>query len=90
MHRRLERFASPMFFWTRDFAPLGGLITYGSDLYDLGHREGLYIGRILSGANPGDLPVEQSSKFQLVVNLKTANARAGLLIDVACDVAQPR
>jgi putative ABC transport system substrate-binding protein len=66
------RHSVPAIYETRDFAPLGGLITYGADLFDLGYREGTYIGKILNGTKPADLPVEQSSKFQLVVNMKTA------------------
>lgn len=68
------RYKMPMIYETRDFAVLGGLITYGADLFDLGYREGIMIGKVLNGANPGDLPVEQSSKFQLTLNMKTAQA----------------
>ena len=52
----------------------GGLISYGADLHDLYRRAATYIDKILKGANPADLPVEQASKYELVVNLKTAKA----------------
>src|SRR5262249_51540371 len=59
---------------TRYEAEAGGLMSYGADPAYLYRREALYIEKILKGANPADLPVEQASKYQLVINLKTAKA----------------
>lgn len=58
----------------REFAQLGGLIAYGASLTDLNWRRATYVDRILKGAKPGDLPVEQPTKFEFVINLKTAKA----------------
>ena len=57
-----------------EFAPAGGLIGYGVNLGDLWYRGAFFIDRILKGARPADLPVEQPTKFDLVVNLITAQA----------------
>jgi putative ABC transport system substrate-binding protein len=64
----------PGMFSTRDNVEAGGLMSYGPDLNDLVRRAATYIDKILKGAKPAELPVEQASKFQLVVNLKTAKA----------------
>jgi putative ABC transport system substrate-binding protein len=58
----------------REFPEIGGLMSYGANDADSGRRFGVYAGRILGGAKPVDLPFEQSSKFELVINLKTAKA----------------
>jgi putative tryptophan/tyrosine transport system substrate-binding protein len=69
-----ERHRVPAAYAYRLFATSGGLMSYGTDLVDLFRRAPPYIDRILKGAKPGELPVQQPIKFELVVNLKTANA----------------
>jgi putative ABC transport system substrate-binding protein len=61
-------------FENRDFVAAGGLMSYGTDRMDRFRQVGVYIGKILNGAKPADFPVEQATKFELVINLKTAKA----------------
>jgi putative ABC transport system substrate-binding protein len=68
------RYAVPTIYFAREFAASGGLITYGTTVPTVYRQGGTYVGRILAGAKPTDLPVEQPTKFELVVNLKTAKA----------------
>ena len=64
----------PAMFGSKENVEAGGLMSYAADRIDLARRAALYIDKILKGANPAGLPVEQASKFQLVINLKTAKA----------------
>ena len=64
----------PAIYLSRQFATNGGLISYGPDFADLFFRAGGYVDKILKGTKPSDLPVEQPTKFELVINLKTAKA----------------
>ena len=66
--------AVPACYFSREFAAAGGLISYGPNLAAIYRRLGLYGGKILNGAKPADLPVEQPTKFQLIINLRTAKA----------------
>jgi putative ABC transport system substrate-binding protein len=68
------RHAIPTLYWRREFAQAGGLMSYGSNLADALHTIGVYAARILKGEKPGDLPVQQPTKFELVVNVKAAKA----------------
>ena len=68
------RYRLPAVYPFRYFAEIGGLLSYGNDQSDNFRRAATYVDRILKGANPGDLPIEQPIKFELVINLKTAKA----------------
>ena len=62
----------PAIYTVGDYAEAGGLICYGTDLTDSLRQQGVYVGQILKGTKPADLPVVQATKFKLVINLRTA------------------
>jgi putative ABC transport system substrate-binding protein len=64
----------PTMYYVRDFVQAGGLISYGPSFDEMAEQVGQYLGRILKGAKPADLPVQQPTRFELVVNTRTANA----------------
>src|SRR3982751_5582607 len=69
-----SRHAVPSIYAWREFAASGGLISYGASLSSALRLVGAYAGKVLKGAKPAELPVQQASKFELVINLKTAEA----------------
>jgi len=64
----------PAIYWARDYVDAGGLMSYSANLAELRRRAAHYVDRLLRGTKPADLPVERPTKFDLVINLKTAKA----------------
>jgi putative ABC transport system substrate-binding protein len=68
------RYRLPVVYGVREFVDVGGLISYGTSRTSLFRRAAVFVDKILKGAAPADLPVEQPTKFELIINLKTAKA----------------
>jgi len=68
------RYAVPSMYPTSEYVIAGGLMSYGASLRDAFHQTGLYVAKILAGATPSDLPILQSAKFELMINLRTAKS----------------
>ena len=77
----LANTACQLFYFQKEFVDEGGLMSYGVDYVDLYRRAAVYVDKILKGAKPGELPIQQATKFEFVINLKAAK-QIGLTIPV--------
>ena len=68
------KYRIPAVYMTKEFVVVGGLLSYGVDFADVFARGAIYVDKILRGAKPGELPIQQPTKFEFVINLKTAKA----------------
>jgi putative ABC transport system substrate-binding protein len=80
------RYAIPAIYYLRQYAIAGGLISYGTSIEDAERQVGVYVGQILKGAKPAELPIMQSVRFELVINLKAAKT-LGLKVPLTLQVA---
>ena len=76
-----NKYRLPAIYYQHDFIDQGGLMSYGADYDDLFRRAAVYVDKILKGAKPADLPVQQATKFEFIINLKAAK-QIGLTIPV--------
>jgi putative tryptophan/tyrosine transport system substrate-binding protein len=88
-HAATARNALPAIYWARQLAEAGGLMSYGSNIFDQFHQVGVYVGRVLNGEKPADLPVQLPTKYEFVINLKTAKA-LGLTVPRSCSRSPTR
>ena len=70
----MQKYRLPAIYWTREYVEDGGLMSYSANLVEVRRRAAGYVDKILKGARPGELPVEQPAKVELVINLKAAKA----------------